>query len=56
MERHRSALGRVLYFTMPEQEIIYRAVDEYVQRNPGVASTSEDILKDFYRRHFDGGK
>ena len=52
MERQRSALGRILYFTMKEQEIIYRAVDEYVQKNPELASVSEEILKDFYRNHF----
>lgn len=45
-------MNRALYFSIPEQKIIYHAVKMYIEKNPGLDS-ADDILRDFYKETFD---
>lgn len=47
-----SAMNRAMYFSIPEQKVIYDALKIYLEKNPD-STHVEGILKDFYRESFD---
>lgn len=46
-----SALGRVLYFTMNEQRVIFESIRLYLELNPD-SQEAKTIYEDFYRNSF----
>ncbi len=47
-----SVLNRVLYFTIPEQKIVYNAMKMYLERHPE-SLDAKGIRDDFYRETFE---
>ena len=47
-----SVMNRALYFSIPEQKVIYDAVKDYIKRYPN-SESADSVLKDFYRESFD---
>lgn len=47
-----SAIGRVYYFTIPEQRVIYKAIKMYLEENPN-SEDAQIIKDDFYRESFE---
>jgi hypothetical protein len=47
-----SAMNRALYFSIPEQKVIYYAIKQYLEQYPD-SEYANSVLKDFYRESFD---
>jgi hypothetical protein len=47
-----SAINRVLYFTIPEQRIVYKAMKMYLEKHPE-NQDAQIIKEDFYRQSFE---
>ena len=45
-------MNRALYFSIPEQKVIYDAVKAYIKQYPN-SEHADSVLKDFYRESFD---
>jgi hypothetical protein len=51
MVQYVSCLNRVLYFSIPEQRTIFKAIRVYLENNPE-DENAKVIYKDFYREQF----
>lgn len=47
-----SSMNRAMYFSIPEQKVIYHAVKMYLEKYPD-SNDVDDILTDFHRESFD---
>ena len=52
MVQYVSCLNRVLYFNIPEQRTIFKAIKVYLENNPE-DKNAQIIYNDFYREQFD---
>lgn len=47
-----SVVGRIYYFTIPEQRVIYHAIKMYMEKYPN-NKEAQIIREDFYREKFE---